>query len=271
MKVYEIITEAPNIGPTTTTPSGIVIPQSAAQTSTTPRPKRASRKTSNTSKVAKPKAPATPITPRWQRNQISSQAVEAKWTKAFGTPLTVLMRVIGIFTALTQLYVDLEKVEQEYQAGGMDSAEVESTREFLFGTFLAQVLVPAVAKKVADILFITRLASAIKWVAAGATGAVTGGATVVAALATEAFFVWFQKWIGSDEGKNWLSQSFFMPLIKTMGKIPEGVWSTLTGYYEKSDAKKADATGQQPNKPAVQKPQPQPGTVSADDFIKSLN
>lgn len=284
MKVYEIIFEAPNLGPTTTTPSGIVIPQSASGSTNKPRPKRTTRTRSGTPKPKIPKASSAATTTqpaaktsRWQQNTVDAAKVEAKWTKALGR-MTVVMRVLGIATALTQLYVDLEKVDQEYQQGYMDQAEVESTREFLFGTFATQVLVPAIAKRVANALFITNMVRAIKWLAAGATGAVTGGASIVAALGTEAIFIWLQKWLGSDEGKNWLANSWLMPVIKTMGKIPEGLWSQLTGYYEKSADKKSATDGQQsntptqPGKPApTTKPKPEPGTISADDFIKSLN
>lgn len=276
MKVYEILSEAPNIGPTTTTPSGIVIPQSAAQ-QPAKKPTRAKAKPSTVpkktpAKKTKVAAPAGPkgVKAGWERNQIKAADVEARWTKSFGAPLTMLMRVIGIGTALTQLYGDLEAVDKDFKAGIIDAQELESSREFLFGAFATQMLAPAVIKLTARALMITKIARVIKWLAAGATGAVTGGASVVAAFGTEAFFLWLQAWLGSDSGKNWLSNDLLLPIVKTMGKVPELAWSKLTGYYEKTKGPDG-ATAAKPSAPGQPAPvQQDPGTVSADDFIKSL-
>ena len=204
----------------------------------------------------------------WHANQTAAKAVETKWAKGFGPALTMLMRVIGIATSLTQLYLDLDMLDQEYKQGYIDQTQLEQGREFLFGVFTAQILVPAAAKLLARAAMVTRVARIIKWLAAGAGGAVTGGASIAAAFATEGFFIWLQSWLGSDAGKNWLANSFLLPVVKTMGKIPEGIWSSLTGYYEKS-AGAAQGAG---TKPAAQPAaKPAPGTISADDFIKSLN
>lgn len=241
MKVYEILSEAPNLGPTTTTPSGIIIPQSAA----TPA---SATTTPSTPTPTKPTSPGQDINKwvksrqkKWRSNKTRAARVEKVWMGKYGYALTGLMKLLGVSIALGQLYVDLDGLEEDYNNGEINKAQVESAREFLYGVFSAQILVPAVARRLASARIIVFIARIIKNIAAGLGAGVTGGASIAAAIATEGFFIWLQSWLGSDAGKDWIANNFLMGIVKTVGKIPEGAWSSLTDYYEKLDKNKEQA------------------------------
>jgi hypothetical protein len=281
MKIYEIISEAPSLPPGyTTTPGGIAVPQSAttpttASASTPPYTpsnsipskkvgifgRTAPSKPSKTTPTSTGSSPGQDIgkwvnerQKKWRANKTRAQRVERVWMGKYGFFLTSLMKVLGVGIALTELYVDLEGLDEDFQNNQLNKKQVESAREFLFGVFSAQILVPAVARRIAGAKTILLIVRIIKNLAGAAAGGISAGATIAAAVASEAFFIWLQAWLGSDAGKDWIANTFLMGIVKTMGKIPEGAWSSLTSYYENSEeakkTKKAELAKKDPAKAA---------------------
>jgi hypothetical protein len=253
MKIYELLSEAPNIGPTTTTPSGIIIPQTAATppagTTTPPANTAPSKKVSVTGArktvapgAGKQTAVGQDIGNLWKdiqkKRRISATRkarVEKVWMGKYGFWLSKLMQVIGLGVSLTELYTDLEVAEEAFNEGDITVQQLESIREFLYGIFTVQVLVPVVRRVVTNVKIVTWIARALRYIVGGAGALVTGGASLAAVLATEGFFIWFQSWLGSDAGKDWIANTFLLGIVKTMGKIPEGAWSSLTNYYDRAE------------------------------------
>lgn len=259
MKIYELISEAPNIGPTTTTPSGIIIPQTAATppastpstpANTTPSKKvgvTGARKTVNPT-AGKQSSVGQDIGKVWgdikKKRKIDATRkarIEKVWMGKYGFWLAKLMQVLGLAISLTELYTDLEVAEEAFNEGEISKQQLESIREFLYGVFTVQVLVPVVRRAVTNVKIVTWIARALRWVVGGAGAVVTGGASLAAVVATEGFFIWFQAWLGSDAGKAWISETFLLGIVKTMGKIPEGAMSSLFNYYENAEKGKEKA------------------------------
>lgn len=260
MRIYELLSEAPNIGPTTTTPSGIIIPQTAATpsgktppytpSSTTPSKKVGpfGQRTTVNPNVGKTSSPGQEIGSLWKdikkkrRIDATRKArIEKVWMGKYGFWLSKLMQVIGIAVSLTELYTDLEVAEEAYNEGDISIKQLESIREFLYGIFTAQTLVPITRRIVTNVKIVTWIARALRYIVGGAGAIVTGGASLAAVVATEAFFIWFQSWLGSDAGKDWIANTFLLGIVKTMGKIPEGAMSSLFNYYENAEKGKEKA------------------------------
>lgn len=251
MKVYEIITEAPEY----TSPGGIVIP-SGAKTAD-PIPVKPSQPTP--AKPAKtPNIAARANTAIKQRIQGVSdlhkkvvtvknaspkrmRRVEALWKNKYGLVLSSAAGILGLAVALTDLYTELDIADELHKNEEISDTVLEQYREWSFGRFSAQMLAPAVIKLLSRAVGITFVIRMIKNTIGIAGGFVSGGATTAAALASEGMFLWLRNFLGSPTATEWLTNDFFMPIVRTMGKIPEGAWSSLTGYYEKSNQAKKDA------------------------------
>lgn len=207
----------------------------------------------------------------WRSNQNAANATQEKWMKLFGTKLVTLMRVLGLVGPLTYLYLDLDSWEQEYVKGGWTREQYEEGREFLFGMFMTQVLTPIIIRRLSQLSIVLWIVRGIRYLVAGATGVVTGGATVAAVVATEGFFIWLQYFLSTSAGKDWLVNFLGTNVIRTMGKIPEGAWSSLTDAYQKSD--QAKLKKQDPTKAAeVEKQQKQQASdlEKSREFAKTL-
>ena len=70
--------------------------------------------------------------------------LQPKWTAKFAKPVVIIFRVIGIVTAVTQLYATLCALEAMYVKGLIDETRLQSQREFEFGIFQTQILLPLI-------------------------------------------------------------------------------------------------------------------------------
>lgn len=168
----------------------------------------------------------------------ASERWSAKMTTTLG-PWMTLLKLLGVAAACYELWDDLGIAEEMYTSGEIGEDELRDFRQFYTGVFVAQMLLPAVARAIANSRYVVWIAKFITRVIGLGTGVVTAGASIVALVATEAFFSWFTWWLGTEKAKDWLSNELLMPLI-LLGKIPEAAWSSLTGYYEKVDKKRTD-------------------------------
>lgn len=163
-------------------------------------------------------------------------SIDAKVTKLLG-PWRKLLWVLGLVTAIVELWTDLTALEQIYEAGkdadGVEynAAKFEQDRQFRIGVFEVAILAPWLLSKLRIARIITFVARIIVSIAtAGATFATFGAAAVVF-MAEQAFFTWFQIWLGSDEGLKWLQENLLMPLI-IFGKIGDTAFNALHKVYD---------------------------------------
>lgn len=167
--------------------------------------------------------------------------VEARWTAKFATPLVTIFKWLGIATAISQLYSNLCVLEAMYVKGLIDETRLQSQREFEFGVFQTQILVPLVPKAVKWFINLTTGAKAVARLLGGLSAGATAGASVIALIATEAGIRWFQAWLGTESGRSWIANSILMYPIKMFGKIGDEAWDQLMNAYQA-------VTGKAPNK-----------------------
>lgn len=163
-----------------------------------------------------------------------------QWTAKFASPLVTIFKVIGIATAITQLYSRLCVLEAMYIKGLLDETRLQKEREFEFGVFQVQILVPLIPKIAKWIINFCTGAKAVTRLFGGLSAGFTAGASIAVMLATEIGIRFLQTWLGTENGRNWLAALAGSP-IRAFGKIGDEVWDQLMNAYQ-------SATGKAPNK-----------------------
>lgn len=175
---------------------------------------------------------------KWRRMKKKASGMwAAKWTNKIGKPLMGVLWLLGLTAACYDLWDNLGAAEEMYTEGEIDEDQLRDFRQFYTGLFMTQLVVPAVAKALVTSRYVTWIARTIIRIIEVGTGVLTAGTSLVAMVATEAFFTWFTWWLGTTTAKDWLAQHVLGPLI-LVGSIPETAWSMLTDYYGKADQKR---------------------------------
>lgn len=214
-------------------------------------------------------------------NTAAAQAMEKSFWAKLGTSTGTLFKLLGLGASIADLYIDLAGLEDLYNNKELTKEEYEAEREFAFGVFEAQIIVPMIVRFVANSRIVIMLVRLIKNVVLGAgavagvaTGGVVSAASIAAMVATEAGITAFQMWLGSDQGKDVLAKSVFMPIIKGGGYVGEGLWNKLLYAFSNSsfypDAEKKQ--GQFQNKKALdtaKTPQEKQAAQQAIDTAKA--
>lgn len=159
-----------------------------------------------------------------------TKLAEKKWMSRFGKASKVF-GILGIAAAMTNLYSNLYVLQAMYVQGKLDQAKFQEQREFEFGVFTAQVLIPGLTRAIGRAI---SSLTGIKWLIrllGGVSTTATLGATLIPVLATEAFIRWLQYWLGSEDGKSVL-YSWFGGLIRTMGKPADSLWDLIMNAYQ---------------------------------------
>jgi len=155
---------------------------------------------------------------------------EEKWKSRFGAASKVF-GILGMAAAITNLYGNLYVLQAMYVQGKIDQAKFEEQREFEFGIFTTQVLVPAFTRAIArGIASLT----GVKWLIrllGGLSTTATLGATLLPVLATEAFIRWVQYWLGTEDGKN-VIYSYAGGWFRIMGKPANSLWDIIMNAYQ---------------------------------------
>jgi hypothetical protein len=160
-------------------------------------------------------------------------ATERWWKAKAGNKLTLLFWGLGLVVPITQLYAVLAEIKRAKDADEISEEEYKELREFHFGVFQTQVLIPIIGKAVVSTAKIILFVRWIKLAGSLISAKFTAGASIAAHIASEAFIIWFQQWLGSDDGRKWLSDNLFYT-IKYLGMPSESMWTSLMSYYEKS-------------------------------------
>ena len=163
-----------------------------------------------------------------------------KWTANFATPFVTIFKILGITTAITQLYGNLCVLEAMYVKGLIDETRLQSQRETEFGIFQTQILLPLVPKMVGALVNLLTGVKAVTRLFGGLAAGATAGASVLAIIATEAGLRFLQAWLGTESGRSWVV-AVTGGQIKLFGKIGDEVWDQLLNAYQ-------GVTGKAPNK-----------------------
>lgn len=162
---------------------------------------------------------------------------ETKYDRVFGSPFKWLFRFAGLTAAIIELYASLDAIDEDYRSGtGMIQTESDynALRELAFGTFQTAMLAPIVAQLCIRLAKTVLFINWIKRIGALASAPITAGLSVGAMLATEFGIAWFQKWIVSKEGQDWVADSFFMTPIRTFGKFGNNIADAISMAYTKA-------------------------------------
>ncbi len=170
-----------------------------------------------------------------------------------GYVIKPILVVFRIYDQVMDLYEHLSFVEELYATGAISAEEFKRQRGWYIGMWEVQVLAPTVAR----VLMVSRLVAlvaralvtlitaAVGTVAAVPTGGAAAAGSIAAVVAEQAFFIWLQKWLQSEQAQDFLIKHVMMPIVMA-GKVTDDAWDMLTGYYKKADEKKA-VTKQVPN------------------------
>ena len=160
-------------------------------------------------------------------------ASEAKNMKYWGTPIKWLFKFLGLMDATIQLYAALDNADEGLAKGELTPEQHKEVREFHFGIYQTQILLPTVTKLLAKGVGLVRFANWIKRIGALISAPVTGFASVAVMVSTEAFFVWLQDWIGSPEGRDWIA-TYLFEYVQAFGKVSTSIWDKLAEAFSKS-------------------------------------
>lgn len=240
MKVYDIIIEANGVTPIPNSPAGLIMPTGSrtatpttqSTASTTPAaPANKQKKKKKQKSAAQAKTSSAPptsnpikrqyekISARANKNKLRMQRKEAVYSAKFGWKAKAVFRLLGLTTSIIGFYTILEEIDESWQLGEIETEQdYTNLRDMAYSIFTVQILTPIVVSKIASIV---KNIFFIRWIKNGLaviSAPATAGASVVAALATEAGILWFQNWLSSQEGRDWMVKYLFDYIIY-FGKV----------------------------------------------------
>ena len=168
----------------------------------------------------------------------------ATFMKNIGGPVATFIRYVSLADIIKEYYDVIGAIEEAHQNGDLSEDPAESQTIFksyvsqINGVLSAKLLAWYLAKKTSFTIakWVARL---IRW-AVGATGTIaTAGVGLAAVVASEGFFIWLERWLDSDQGRDWLLNGYIGMAIINLGKIEGSVYDSVTGYYQKQEKAKA--------------------------------
>lgn len=177
---------------------------------------------------------------RIRGNARAAKKAEIVAEKIYGANSIRILKFLGIVIPLYQLYAELDEIQTMFEKGEIDQATVKTYREFAWGVFITQIVTPRIIRGALKISGLVSIFRGIKNIVGAAAGGPTGGISVVAAIGSEAFFVWLQGFLGSAKGRDWLADKIGT-YLKIGGSLPDYLWSNITDYYQKEG--KSDQQG----------------------------
>lgn len=193
--------------------------------------------------------------------------------KNVGGPISMFVRAVDLYAIIQEYYNVVGSIEEAYKNGDLSDDAAESDR--IFKSYISQVN-GVLTSKLAVWYVHARtsfkiakwIARIIRWVAGGTTTLATGGIGLAAVIASEAFFIWLERWLDSDQGRDWLLNGYIGMAIIGLGKIEGSVYDTVTGYYKKQAGAKTDVQNKKALDTATT-PQEKQAAQSAIDTKKS--
>jgi hypothetical protein len=239
MKVLEIITEESSIiDPATGKPFEAPPPK----TPKTPKAPKSRSKIPTPQSLIDSAKRRVKTRVKYLRN--AEKVVDAK----YGGWMKMAFRGLGLTVAITETWAITSALDDMYQEGEMSREGLEEGREFAWGLFNTAMIAPAVVKLTSRALLVTTVLRLFKNALAVIAAPVSLGASVVGAVATEAFFVWLRKWIMSPEGQEFF-KTYLFEVVRYFGKptdatanLLQKAWRTVQGkegdYYQDAEKRK---------------------------------
>lgn len=182
----------------------------------------------------KPATPAKPDASRFAKykelQKAKVAAIEHKWTASVGRGWTMVFRAMSLVVPIAQLLADLEKTKEARDSGELTPEEYEEARKFHVGVFQTQLLIPAIGRFVVNVAKVGLALRLFKNLGALVSAPATAGLSIAAAIASDAAIIWAQQWLGSDDGKEWLSK-YLMDVIVSWGSVGTNLYDEIVKKY----------------------------------------
>jgi hypothetical protein len=156
--------------------------------------------------------------------------------KNVGGPIGMFVKAVDLYAIIQEYYNVVGSIEEAYKNGDLSNDEAESAG--IFKSYISQVNGVLTAKLAVWFVHAKTsfniakwIARIVRWVAGGTTTLATGGIGLAAVVASEAFFIWLERFLDSDAGRDWLLNGYIGMAIIGLGKVEGSVWDSLTGYY----------------------------------------
>jgi hypothetical protein len=165
--------------------------------------------------------------------------------KNVGGPISMFVRAVDLYAIIQEYYNVTGSIEEAYQNGDLSDDAAENAA--IFKSYISQINGVLTSKLAVwyghaktSFKIAKWIARIIRW-AVGATGTVaTGGIGLAAVIASEAFFIWLERWLDSDQGRDWLLNGYIGMAIIGLGKIEGSVYDAVTSYYKKQAGEKTN-------------------------------
>jgi hypothetical protein len=211
---------------------------------------------------------------------VKSKAGAAKletFLKNIGGPLSTFFKATDFLSICKEYYDAVGAIQEAYQNGDLANNPAES--DAIFKSYISQMNGVLTSKMLAWWLHLKTSFTIAKWVArllrlmVGATTTIsTGGIGIAAVIASEAFFIWLERWLDSDAGRDSLLNGYIGMLVINVGKVEGSLVDWVYGYYTKQSKekdnvqnKKALATATTPDAKAAAQQKIDTATAAADD------
>jgi hypothetical protein len=176
---------------------------------------------------------------RYQKNIARAAVIEKGFLGQIGKFGGWLFTFLSLMEPTRQLWATVSGLEDDYKNNipvydgkPMTKEEFEAEREFAYGVYQTQILLPTIARLLKNTGTAVKIAQYIKNTAATISAPASAGLSIGAALATDAALFGFAKWLGSDTAQNYMADKL-MPYIKGFGwagtSLVDLIWNGFTG------------------------------------------
>jgi hypothetical protein len=125
-----------------------------------------------------------------------------------------------------------------YDGRPMTKEEFEAERDFAYGVYQTQILLPAIVRVLKNTTTAVTVARNIKNLAAAISAPASAGLSIGAALATDVALYAFAEFLGSDTAQKYMVAEL-MPVVKGFGwagtGLVDGLWSLYTSSTGKDN------------------------------------
>jgi hypothetical protein len=113
------------------------------------------------------------------------------------------------------------------------SVWVEKSRNMMWGLFSVQILLPIIYAGVKRISFITPILTILAGFAGVGLTKSAAGFMVGARVIEQSAIALLVNWLGTKEGADWLSKSFFGPFLMPVGAVGSYAWDFISENFFK--------------------------------------
>jgi len=204
---------------------------------------------------------------RYKKNIARAAAIEKGFLGQVGRFGGWLFVAASLEEPTRDLWKNVSGLEDDYKNGlsynghTMTKEDFEAEREFAYGQYEAQILLPLLARILTKIASATKVARWIKNFAAAISAPASAGLSIGAALATDAALYAFAQFLGSKPATDFMGDKL-MPAVRGFGwlgtSLVDGLWELFTSsnYAEKLEKDKTNVQNTLASKAAIKSGDP---------------